>query len=65
MASIDWTQQYERYKGLWVALEEDQKTVIAAGETLHEARQKAEEKGYGQPIFFHVPSNIFPQIGVL
>ena len=65
MASIDWTKQYEKYKGLWVALEDDQKTVIVAGETLRETRQKAEQKGHEQPIFFHVPSEIIPQIGAL
>lgn len=65
MTSIDWTKQYEKYKGLWVALEDDQKTVIAAGQTLHEVREKAEKKGYDQPIFFRVPSEIIPQIGTL
>ena len=31
--AIDWTQIYKKYKGLWVALKNDQKTVIAADET--------------------------------
>ena len=35
--AIDWTQIYEKYKGLWVALKDDEQTVISSGKTLREA----------------------------
>lgn len=63
MPSIDWTKQYEKYRGLWVALKKDQKTVVAAGKTLRETREKANEKGEDDPIFFRVPSTVIPYIG--
>ena len=65
MPAIDWTENSVKYKGLWVAMEEDQKTVIASGETLRETREKAQKIGYKRPIFFHVPSEIVPQIGLV
>jgi len=65
MPAIDWTKNFEKYKGLWVAMKEDQKTVVAASETLRETREQAKENGYDDPIFFHVPSEIIPQIGLI
>lgn len=61
--AIDWTKIYEKYKGLWVALKEDQVTVISSGKTLREAWQKAKDKGYDKPIMFRVPSEIVPFVG--
>ena len=63
MAAIDWTKIYDKYKGLWVALEEDEVTVIASGKTAREAWEKAREKGYEKPIMFRVPTEIIPYIG--
>ena len=62
--AIDWTKNFNKYKGLWVAMKQDQITVVASGETLHEVRKIATEEGYEDPIFFHVPSEIIPQIGI-
>ena len=53
--AIDWTHIYKKYKGLWVALKDDEVTVISFGKTLDEAAQKAEKKGFNEPIFFRVP----------
>lgn len=63
MAAIDWTENFNKYKGLWVAMKDDQKTVVASAETLRETREKAKEKGYSDPIFFRVPTEIIPYIG--
>jgi hypothetical protein len=63
MAAIDWTKIYKKYKGLWVALKRDNKTVIASGQTLKEAVEKAKKKGYKEPILFRVPTEIIPYIG--
>lgn len=53
--AIDWTHIYKKYKGLWVALKDDEVTVISSGKTLDEAAQKAEKKGFKDPIFYSVP----------
>jgi hypothetical protein len=63
MAAIDWTKIYKKYKGLWVALKKDNKTIIASGQTLKEAVEKAKKKGYKEPILFRVPTEIIPYIG--
>lgn len=53
----------ERYRGCWVALEGDEVTVIASGETAKEALKEAQQKGYRTPLLFHVPQAIVPYIG--
>ena len=58
MKAIDWTKIYQKYKGLWVALKDDEKTVISVGQTLKEAEKKAQEKGFAKPIFMKVPPKI-------
>lgn len=60
---IDWTRIYKKYKGLWVALKDDEKSVVASGKTVREAMEKAQKKGYRQPILFRVPTKILPYIG--
>jgi len=61
--AIDWTQIYEKYKGLWVALKDDQKTVIASGETVKDVMEESKMKGFKEPIIFKVPTEIIPHIG--
>jgi hypothetical protein len=63
--AIDWTKIYKKYKGLWVALKDDEKTVIASGKTLKEAIEKAKKTGYSEPILFRVPARIIPYIGII
>ena len=63
--AIDWTKIYKKYKGLWVALKDDLKTVIASGKTVREVMEKAKKKGYKEPILFRVPTEIIPYIGEL
>ncbi len=57
MAAIDWRPIYRKYKGLWVALEQDEVTVIASGKTAKEAFDKAHATGYKRPILFRVPKD--------
>ncbi len=52
--SIDWTKIYKQYKGLWVALKDDEKTVVASGKTAKEVWDKAKDKGYKKPILHRV-----------
>lgn len=61
--AIDWTKIYKKYKGLWVALEDDEVTVIASGKTAKEALEKAKEKNKKEPILFRVPTEILPYVG--
>ena len=61
--AIDWTQIYKKYKGLWVALKNDQKTVIAADEMVKGVMDKANKKGFKEPILFRVPTKIIPYVG--
>ncbi len=62
--AIDCTKIYKKYKGLWVALKDDEKTVVASGKTAKEAREKAQGKGFDQPILFRVPTKIIPYVGI-
>ena len=61
--TIDWTKIYRKYKGLWVALLDDEKTVVGSGKTLGDALKKADKKGYKKPIVMRVPTEIIPYAG--
>lgn len=61
--AIDWTKLYKKYKGLWIALKEDEKTVIASGKTAKEAWDKSQKKGYQKPILTRMPERLLPYIG--
>lgn len=61
---IDWTNIFEKYKGLWVGLQDNEKTVIASGKSVKEVLKKSKKKGFDQPILFKVPLKIIPYIGI-
>ncbi len=63
--AIDWTEICEKYKGLWVGLKDDEKTVIASGATVKEVMEKSVQQGYEKPILFKVPAEIIPFVGNL
>lgn len=63
--TMNWTKNYERYKGLWVALKSDQKTVVSSGKTVDETVEKAKKKGLKNPILFKVPTSIIPYVGII
>lgn len=63
MAAIDWTKIYQKYKGQWVALKNDEKTVISSGRTAKSAWDKARKKGYKEPILTKMPPKIMPYVG--
>jgi len=60
---IDWTNLYRRFKGRWVALRDDEKTVIASGKTAKEAYGKAQKKGVEDPILARMPDRLLTYIG--
>ena len=61
--AIDWTKIYKKYKGLWVALKDDEKTVVGSGESPEEALNEAKKNGYKEPILMHMPEELIPFIG--
>lgn len=63
MAAIDWSEIYKKYKGQWVALEDDEKTVISSGKTAKVAHEKALKKGFNNPILMRVPKDLMPYVG--
>lgn len=62
--AVDWTNIYKKYRGLWVALKDDEKTVVASGKTVQDVMGKSTKKGFKNPILFKVPTKIIPYIGV-
>ena len=61
----DWSKLYKKYKGLWVALLDDEITVVGSGKTLKETIIKAKEKGYNSPIFTRMPETLDAYVGSL
>ena len=61
--AIDWSGLYEKYKGLWVALQDDEKTVLASGRTAKEALDKAKGGGYEKPILTRIPEKLITDVG--
>jgi hypothetical protein len=63
--AIDWTKIYKKYKGLWVALAEDEQTVLGSGKTAKQALLSAREKGNNSPILTRMPESIVSYVGAL
>ena len=59
----DWTKLYKKYKGLWVALADDEETVMGSGVTAKEAWDKALERGYEKPIMTRMPERLIAYVG--
>ena len=65
MKAIDWTKIYKNYRGKWVALKDDEQTVVASGETLKEVMGESQKKGLFHPVVTQVPQEILPIVGTL
>lgn len=61
--AIDWSQIYRKYRGQWVALAKDEKTVIASGKTAKETWVSALEKGCKKPILARMPEKLVTYVG--
>ena len=59
----DWTKIYKKYKGLWVALKDDEITVVGSGKTAREAWDKARTNGYKKPILTRMPDRLVSYVG--
>lgn len=65
MKAINWTKIYKNYKGKWVALKDDEQTVVASGYTLKEVMEKSKKKGLSHPVVTQVPQEVLPIVGTL
>jgi len=61
--AIEWTPLFEQYKGLWVALKDDEETVVGSGKTLQEVLEEAMNNGYDEPIVTRMPLDLIPFVG--
>jgi hypothetical protein len=62
MATKDWTHLFDKYRGKWVALANDEMTVLAAGNTAREAHRAA-LKHASLPILYRVPETLDAFVG--
>jgi hypothetical protein len=58
MKFIDWTKLYATHKGLWVALDEDNETVVGTGATAEVALENARSKGFANAAIMFVPREV-------
>ena len=63
MQEKNWTKLFQEHKGKWVALKDDEQTVIASGRDAHQVVRKAVNEGYENPILFKVPKEHMAYIG--
>ncbi len=61
--AIDLSNIYKKYKGLWVAVLDDEKTVVGSGKSLEQALEVASRNGYIHPIVMRMPTEILPYVG--
>ena len=61
----DWTKLYKKYKGMWVALDSDEETVLGFGATVKEAVAKAKRKTTHAPFLTRIPTTLDAYIGAL
>jgi hypothetical protein len=48
-------EELDEFRGRWVAIEDGR--VVAVGDSLSEALERARERAYPDPLTFHVPSH--------
>lgn len=59
----DWTKLFKEYKGLWVALAEDEMTVLGTGKTVKAALIAAKNKSNKMPFLTRIPEKIVSYVG--
>ncbi|MBI2327141.1 hypothetical protein HYU92_02375 [Candidatus Curtissbacteria bacterium] len=65
MKAIDMTKIYRDYKGKWVALTPDRKTVITSGSTAKQVYDEAHKKGFEEPILTKIPTEVVILVGLI
>ncbi|TSC83549.1 MAG: hypothetical protein G01um101417_532 [Parcubacteria group bacterium Gr01-1014_17] len=61
----DWTKLYKKYKGLWVALAEDEITVLGVGQTVKDAVIAARKKTNKTPFLTRMPETLAAYVGLV
>jgi len=56
--AINWRNLFKKYKGQWIALVEDEITVVGNGTTAKIAYQNATKNGKRNPILTKVPADL-------
>ena len=59
----DWSQLFANYRGQWVALADDEVTVLAAAATAKEAFAASAARGLPEPILYRVPDSLDTFVG--
>ena len=59
----DWSRLFANYHGQWVALADDEVTVVAATPTAKGALAASAAKGATSPILYRVPDNLDTFVG--
>ena len=59
----DWTLLFANYRGQWVALADDEVTVLAAAPTAKGALSASAAKGAPTPILYRVPDKLDTFVG--
>lgn len=65
MIAKNWSSLFKKYKGKWVALMDDEVTVISSGYNLAEVLKIALNKGFDKPIIAKIPEKDITYIGSL
>lgn len=65
MAIIDLTKIFLKYPGQWVALKQDEKTVIASSKNAKKAYKAAILKGVKRPVLLKVPTHSTYYVGIV
>lgn len=59
----DWTHLTQNHAGKWVALANDEETVLASADSFADVREEARKNGYDDPIFYRVPEEVEMFVG--
>ena len=62
---VNWQPLFEDYKGKWVALKQNETTIVASGTSAKTVYIQAQKQGLEVPILFKVPQVSLPHVGQL
>lgn len=60
---VNWFNLFKEHKGEWVALKDDEETVVASGKSAQTVYKEARNRGVKIPIMYRVPTVSAPYIG--